>query len=407
MPHYTYTARDIAGKLIKGKKSASSDLDLINQIKNLNQFLINYKVEEEKNLKRPKTVSQGGLPKLKSKELLEFTLDLSVLVNAGITVLSGLGNLAEDAANKSTQRVIRDIYHKIEEGFSIKGALSAQPKTFSKIYVALIGVGEATGQLGKVLNDLGKLLEWEMDLKAKIIEAATYPIILITVMLGVVALLLIKVIPTFEPVFATMGAKLPLPTQFLLVVSRFAQKTWIVWILVTVFGFIAVNFYGATKKGRYILDSLKIKLPLTGKLLYKNSLSRFCHVLSLCVNSGVNVISAMELGRDSVGNARIAEAVTNATALVNQGEKVAPALKSSGIFPPLIIRMIAVGEQSGALGENVNKAAEFYDKEVPQAIKRMFAIFEPMMIVFMGVVVGGIALALFLPLFQMAQTIGQ
>ncbi|MBU1044479.1 MAG: type II secretion system F family protein [Candidatus Omnitrophica bacterium] len=402
MQKYIYTARDERGKGVKGMIMAENELELSQKISNLGYFLTSFKISQESINK----VSETAVDMLQPKEVLQLTYQISTLLDAGLPLLNGLRNLAQDAANERIQRTIDDIRYRVESGISLKEALSVHPKSFSKLYQALVEAGESTGKLAETLNDLALLLEWQMDLKGKIKEAATYPIILFSVMIGVVTLMVVKVIPTFEPIFADFGAKLPLPTRLVLGVSHFVINFWPILIGLIITMVLGVIFYNRTESGHYKLDSLKLKMPLFGGLLRKIALSRFAHTFTICFDAGINLLIALEISQGTIGNSRIEQAVGKAKKSVNVGEKLAASLKMSGEFPSMVVRMIEVGEQSGNLTKTLKKVTEFYDKEVAATIKSIFALMEPIMIIIMGIVVGGIALAVFMPMFQLAEMVG-
>jgi type IV pilus assembly protein PilC len=399
MPNYSYIARDIkTGESVKSSMLANSELDLANKLRANGYILI--KAEEEKG----KIDSKSG--KLKPKELLTFTLHLSAFLNAGIPILEALDDLSTASGSERASSVISDIYRRVKGGSSLSDALSAYPKSFPKIYTALVKSGEGTGNLDSALVNIASYLEWQMGLRAKVKEAATYPIILTCGMIGVVAILVGKVVPTFKPLFEGAGVALPLPTQIVLGVSDIFRKFWYLALIGIVGFFLFFKFYSKTEKGRYLIDSLKLKLPLFGVLIRKVCLSRFAHTLSLSINSGVTLLEALRTSSEVIGNVKISKAVDKAEESVNMGEELATALERSNEFPTLVIKMIKVGEKSGSLVESLNKVSQFYDREVPSVINKIFALMEPIMIVVIGVVVGGIALSIFLPLFRLAQTIG-
>ncbi len=404
MLKYLYSARDERGKLVKGIMLAENEVELANKISHLGYFLTSYKTSKELSKKTSKAKTK--LSALTAKEVLQLTYQLATLLDAGLPLLEGLRNLAQDASSERTQLVVDDVRYRIESGISFKEALSFHPDTFSRVYQALVNAGENTGNLPEVLNELTWFLEWQMELRAKIREAATYPVILFCVMLIVVALLVVKVIPTFEPIFAEAGAALPLPTKIVLAVSHFVRDFW--YVLLGIIGSAVAGyiFYNRTEEGRYRLDSLKLKIPFLGLLIRKIALSRFARTFTICFESGISLLTALNIARGTIGNARIEMAVTKASESVNVGEKLAVSLQMTGEFPAMVVRMIGVGEQSGALPQTLRKVANFYDKEVAAAIKAIFALLEPMMIIIMGVVVGGIALAIFLPMFQLSQMMG-
>lgn len=402
MQNYIYKARDDFGKEVRGTMMADNEVELANKISHLGYYLVRSEVmAEAQQLKSGKKIAR-----MKSKDLLNFTLHLATLIDAGVPLVAALRDLAQDETKENLQKIIDDVRYRVESGSSLKEALSSHPRSFPKLYTAIVGAGESTGKLPICLNELARLIDWQLDLGAKVKEAATYPIILFCVMLGVVTLLLVKMIPTFKPIFKEMGVELPGPTQFVLNVSDFVLKWWPIILgtmVMLVVGYIMSN---ATAKGKYRIDSIKLKLPVLGDLLRKIFLSRFCHTFALGLKSGVNILAALDLAGEVVGNVRLQRSVLKARDSVNVGEKLGTSFHVSGEFPPLVVRMITVGEQSGALPQTIEKVNLFYDREVPATIRKMFALFEPMMIVFMAVIVGGIAIAIFLPMFKIADVIG-
>ena len=400
MQTYSYTASDSVGKILHGVIPAENDLDLANKVSGLGHYLIRAKV-----VANPVKVNYR-LRRIKPKGVLTFTIHLHALLDSGAHLSSALGDLARDSETEDTRKLIEDIRLRVEGGTSLRESLSYHPKSFPKIYTAVVGAGESTGKLLSALKDLIGLLEWQMELKAKVKEAATYPIILFCAMLAVVSLLVIKVIPVFEPIFKEAGAALPLPTQIVLGVSHFLRNFW--YIILGFFILLVAGYrtYNSTSRGKYRLDSLKLKLPLCGSLLRKVAIARFSHTFSLALKSGVPVLTALDIAGEVIGNSRLEQVVLKGREAVNRGEKIAESFQLSKEFPPLVVRMIGVGEQSGALVETMGKVNQFYDREVLAAVKKIFVLFEPIMIVVMGVVVGGIALSIFLPMFQLAQIVG-
>lgn len=401
MQNYNYTARDEYGKVVRGMMMADDEMDLANKISKLGYFLIRSKVIAGNHVKAGRKLSR-----MSPREVLNFTLHLATLLDAGIAMVAALRELAQDEDKQNVQKIIDDIRYRVESGISLKDALSIHPSSFPKVYTAIVGAGEATGKLSACLSDLAGLLDWQLELRAKVKEAATYPLILFTVMVGVVILLVVKLIPVFEPIFQEMRIELPLPTRIILELSHLVRSKGLVTLGVVILLSIGYKLYNSTSGGRYKIDSLKLKMPLFGQLLRKVSLSRFCHTFALGLRSGVNVLTALDFAAEVVGNTRLQRSVVQARDSVNVGEKLATSFKISGEFPPLVIRMIGVGEQSGSLIQTLEKVNQFYDREVPQTIRIIFALFEPLMIVLMAVIVGFIAIAVFLPMFRMADVIG-
>lgn len=403
MPNYSYTAKDERGKTVYGTVSAPDEMDLANKISRLGYFLLKSRVlSEQLSAVKIKSNTQG----LKPKDTLTFTIHLAAMLDSGIPLAQAMRNLSESGEEENIKKITEDIRFRVESGSSLKDALSCHPKSFPSIYTAIVGAGEETGKMPLCLNNLVDLLEWNLELRGKVKEAMTYPIILFCVMTGVTALLVIKVIPTFAPIFKDLGANLPLPTQIVLKVSDFVRGFWYVIIgllVLTAGGYHALN---STVRGGFFIDSLKLRLPLFGSLLRKVAISRFCRTFSLTLRSGVNILSSLKIAGEVIGNRRLAHTIKKAGDSVNIGGKLTESLAISREFPPLVIQMVSAGEQSGSLSEALDRVNHFYDREVPASIRRMFAVFEPLMIIFMAVVVGGVALAIFLPIFQMSQLIG-
>lgn len=402
MANYSYKARDDAGKLVRGLMAAEDELDLANRLRTMGYFLTQVKIS----LMVKKEGSQKG-GHLKPVEVLNFTNQIGIALEAGVPLLTVLKDLGINSEQKKIKLIIEDIAHRVESGCTFKEALAAHPRSFSQLFISIIGAGESTGKLSLAMNDLAKLIEWQLDLQGRIKEASIYPIILFCAMIGVVTVLMAFVIPKFEPMFKELDVKLPVATQLVLT----ASKIW--WVPFIVVGFVVFIWFviGLTPKGHYRLDKFKLKIPIIGDLLIKIALSRFCHTFSLALRSGVNVFNALGIASDVTGNNYLQAAVSKARDYVNVGEKISTALElsgkeSGGRFPDIVIRMINVGEQSGSLAETLDKVNEFYDKEVPATIKKMFAVIEPLTILLMGVIVGGIAMSVFLPLIKLISAVG-
>jgi len=399
LERYTYVARDEHGKMVKGIMSAESEIDIANRIRNMGYFLTKASLYREKKF-------GGSAGSMKDKDLLTFTIHLATLIEAGIPLVEGLRDLSRNAESENAGKLIDDVRYRVESGSSLKEALSIHPGSFNNLYLALIGAGEATGKLVFALNSLSVFLEWQMDLKSKIKEAATYPILLSIAMIGVVVLLMVKVVPIFKPMFDQVGAELPFATQMVINISDFI-KHYFILIISTPFLFaIGYKIIGSRPQGRYMIDSFKLKAPIFGELLHKIALSRFCHILSLSLQSGVNVLGALDISVSAMGNSRLESSTKRARDSINLGEKIATSLEVTGDFPPLVIRMIGVGEESGTLAQSLSKVSKFYDKEIPRTINKIFTLFEPLMIIAMGIIVGGIAIAIFMPMFKLAQSLG-
>ena len=400
MPKYYYTARDEFGKLVRGVMVAQDEIELGNKLDHLGYILTGIRSRTKE------YASKSRVRNFNQRELLEFTIHLATLINAGVPLVTGLRDLGRDSTSPSLQKSVEELRRRVESGSSLKEATEAFPRSFPKLYTAILGVGESTGKLGDVLNDLAKFMEWQMDLRGKVKEAATYPIIIFSVMIVVVTILMVRVIPIFEPLFSDVGVSLPVVTQALINTSKAVRQYWYLGIL-GIFGIVMLyKTYSLNERGRYNIDSIKLKLPIFGDVARKIAISRFCHTLSLGLRSGMDLLSALNLGADVTANARLSQSIQMAKKAVNYGEKLANALEVSEEFPPLVIRMVNLGEQSGALTFTLDKVNEYYDKEVPATIKRFFTFFEPMIIILMGIMIATIALAVLLPIFRLVEMVG-
>jgi len=403
MPDYSYTALDANGKVVSGNLFAENDIELAHKVSSAGNYLTKCKVV------KPQADSKVVLPnnaKLSAKELLRFTLQLAILLEAGVSLLESLNELSKSSESLPMQTITVDIKTRIEKGESFKSAVEAYPQTFDSLYINIIGTGEATGKMSKIMYELANLLEWQMNLKAKVKEIATYPIILAVIMTLVISLLVLKVIPTFKPLFEGNNAPLPMPTQIVLGLSDFVQRFWPVILGIMVLSFVGYKIYKSTPEGQYNIDKIKLKIPIIGGIYRKIALTRFTSSFAICYQSGINVLSVLDISQGTCGNLCIERAVSKVKGSINMGERLSDAMRATGEFPPMVLRMMAVGEQSGQIPFTLLKVAKYFDGEVDAAIKRFSALIEPIMIVVMGIVVGGIALAIFLPLFQMADLVG-
>ncbi|HRZ14298.1 MAG TPA: type II secretion system F family protein [Candidatus Omnitrophota bacterium] len=409
MQTYSYKARDNAGKLVTGVLAAENETELYGHLTKLGYILT---------FARPVAASAAGGKsegtagaRMQSNEVLYFTTQLFISLDSGVPLLTSLKDLAKNSENKKVQMVINDIIRRVESGTNLKEALEAHPRSFNKLYTAIIDAGESTGKLPIVLEDLAKLLEWQMDIKSKVTEASIYPIVLFSVMIMVVLVLIGVVIPKFKPMLEQLGVGLPTPTLVVLAVSSVIEKFWWAFLLCAggvVGGLMVLN---SKPQGKLMVDRAKLNVPIFGDLLYKIALSRFCHTFALSLRAGVNVFSSLGIAAQVVNNSLLESSLNKAREYVNVGEKISTSLELaskdlSKKYPDIVIRMIQVGEQSGNLAQTMEKVNQYYDKEVPSAIRKIFAMMEPLLVVVMGIVVAGIAMAVFLPMISMISNVG-
>jgi len=344
--------------------------------------------------------------KVKEKDVVIFCRIFSTMINAGLPLIQCLDLLAQQEQNKTFKEIIKKVKEDVESGASLTEALKKHPDVFDELFVNLIAAGEAGGILDIILGRLSAYMEKAMKLKSQVKGAMTYPAAVLVISMGVVALLLIKVIPVFKKMFEGMGGELPGPTQFLVNASEFAQSYW--WVMIGILVAIVVAFgrFYKTEKGRWSIDSLLLKAPIFGPLLKKVAVAKFSRTLSTMMNSGVPILEGLNIVSKTAGNVVVEAALIKTRQNISEGRTIAEPLSETGIFPPMVVQMIAVGEATGALDTMLSKIADFYDDEVDAAVGAMTALLEPIMMVFLGGVVGGMIIAMYLPIFKMASVVG-
>ena len=344
--------------------------------------------------------------RVKEKNIVVFARIFSTMINAGLPLIQCLDLLAQQEDNKYFAKVIRDIKEDIEGGASLTDALKEYPKIFDDLFVNLISAGEAGGILDVVLARLSNYMEKAMKLKSRVKGAMTYPIAVLVISFAVVAVLLLKVIPVFQKMFEGMGGQLPGPTAMLIAASEFAQSYWWVILGILIAIFIAFNRFYKTEKGHWVIDSLSLKAPVFGLLLKKVAVARFARTLSTMLSSGVPILEALTIVSKTSGNKVVEGALLKTRQSISEGQSIAEPLEAAVIFPPMVVQMIAVGEATGALDAMLSKIADFYDDEVDAAVGAMMTLLEPVMMVFLGGLVGGMIIAMYLPIFKMASVVG-
>ncbi len=398
MPLYSYVARTNAGKKVQGSLYANTETDLADKLASSDQLLISASVPKV-------TKAKKGLH-LKPAKVLSFTMNLASFVKGGLPLVEGLNALIQDTADEDVSSLSASLKDFVEAGGSFKDALLLHPKVFSEAYIAIISSGEKTGKLDVALEDVANYLEWSLNLKAKITELAMYPVMICVVMIGVLGVLVGWVLPKFEPMLAEMGTDLPAITKIVLGTSRAFNSYWYIFVIVIVFIMILAKILLKNPILKRIFDKWKLKLPVMGDLVYKLCLSRFAHLMDICTGSGISIVESLDLGQQLIGNKYLDSSVEAVSKTVVSGGELTAGMKRTGAFPPFMVRMVGVGERSGDLAKGFNTVSRFYDKEIPRVIQKVFAVIEPLLIVFMGVVVGGISMSVFLPLLKMSESIG-
>jgi type IV pilus assembly protein PilC len=400
MPLFEYTARNTSnGQIQKGQLDVASK-DEVNAYLRKNRLLLVNVREAPKQIK----LSLGG-GRVKTRDVVIFTRQFATMINAGLPLVQSLNILAQQTENKTLREVTKAVVYDVESGNTLADAFSKHPKAFSALYVNMVAAGEAGGILDTILLRLSTFLEKNDALVRKVKGAMVYPGVIITVALGAIAILLIFVIPTFQNMFASANLELPLPTRVVIGMSNFLIGYW--WAMLAAIGatIFAFRQYYATTAGRKQIDGLILKAPVLGDVVRKSAVSRFTRTLGTLVSSGVSILEGLEITAKTAGNAVIHDAVMESRQSIAGGETIAAPLEKSAVFPPMVISMIAVGEQTGGLDEMLSKIADFYDEEVDVAVSALLSLMEPAMIVVLGVIVGGMVIAMYLPIFDMMNAV--
>jgi type IV pilus assembly protein PilC len=348
----------------------------------------------------------GMMPSVKEKDLVTFTRQFATMIDAGLPLVQCLDILGSQTENKTFGNMIKKVQADVEGGSTFAEALRKHPKAFPDIYVNMVAAGEAGGILDTILNRLAAYIEKSMALKKKVKGAMTYPIVVLVIAFGVVALLLIFVIPTFEAMFSDFGGTLPAPTRIVIDASAWMQRFW--WVVV---GGIFVVIQGLkqwrkTDHGLRTTDGLALRLPVIGILVRKVAVAKFTRTLSTLIASGVPILDGLEIVAKTAGNKVVELAILQTRTAIAEGKTIAEPLAQTKVFPPMVVQMIGVGEQAGALDSMLSKIADFYDEEVDAAVETLSSMLEPFIMVFLGVVIGFIVVAMYLPVFKLAGTIG-
>ena len=398
MPQYTYTARAVNGELKSATIEAPSRDDVIKQLR---QLKLNVVKIDEGTANRKK---RGG--SIKMRDVVIFTRQFSTMINAGLPLVQALDILAQQSENPALKEVTRQVVFDVESGNTLADAMRKHPRAFSELYVNMVAAGEAGGILDTILMRLAVFMEKNDALIRKVKGAMIYPGVIITVAAIAITVLLIFVIPTFESMFASANIALPLPTRIVIGISRGLKSYWYIVVATFMGIYFAIRNYYRTPGGKLNIDKLMLKLPVLGDVLRKSAVSRFTRTLGTLISSGVSILDGLEITAKTSGNRVIQDAIMESRSSIAGGDTIAAPLKKSAVFPPMVISMIAVGEQTGGLDEMLTKIADFYDEEVDAAVSGLLALMEPVMIVFLGVVVGGMVVAMYLPIFDMVNAAG-
>ena len=397
MAEFSYIAKNADGKRVAGVVEGNDEAAVGNILHSQNLIIISISPKKASILKS----SKSG--KVKVYDVAIFSRQLATMISSGIPLAQALSILNEQSENPALNQVILKIRQQIEEGKSFCDALSYFPKVFSHLYVNMVKAGEASGTLEGILERVATYLEKAIALKRKVVSSLVYPAVVITMAMVITIFLLVFVVPKFKSIYSTLGGTLPTPTLILLNISALAQQYFIIFVVLGVFLVVGLKKVAATEKGRYILDKNMLRLPIFGPIIRKVAVAKFSRTFSTLVKSGVPILNALEIVGSTSGNKIIEEAITNSRESIRQGESISQPLGASKVFPAMVVRMIAVGEQTGKLELMLSKVAEFYEEQVDAAVSGLTSLIEPLVIGFLGTIIGGIVVALFLPILQIVQ----
>jgi type IV pilus assembly protein PilC len=395
VPAFVWKGKTRDGKVVAGEKVADNK-EAVMALLRRDQILVSSVKEKGREFVLPKF--GGGVP---SKDLAIFTRQFSVMIDAGLPLVQCLEILGGQQENKTFAKVLQQTRMDVEGGASLADAMRKQPKAFDDLYTNMIAAGEAGGILDTILKRLATYIEKNVKLKSQVKGAMVYPVAVISIAGIVITVILWKVIPTFAAMFEGLGAELPLPTRFVIALSNWLVRLLPFIVVGGILLVVAFKRYYATHSGRRVVDGAVLKAPIFGTLMRKIAVARFCRTLSTLISSGVPILDGLEITARTAGNAIVEDAIMSVRKGVEGGLTVAQPLKESGVFPPMVVQMIGVGEQTGALDAMLSKIADFYEEEVDQAVANLLTLMEPVMILFLGVSVGGIIVAMYLPLFDL------
>jgi type IV pilus assembly protein PilC len=401
MASFAYVARETAsGREIRSSVEAASEQAAIAALLNRNLLVVSI---QEKIGKKGKT--SGG--KVALADMVIFTRQLATMVDAGLAMVQSLQALADQTTNKVMRDIIKDVCTRVEGGDSFSEALQKHPKAFDRLYVCMVAAGERGGLLAEILARLAVYLENTARLRKKVKSAMMYPTVVTVVAILITIFLLIKVVPVFGEIFSSFGSKLPAPTQYLVNVSHFVQH-YILFILVAggmgVYGWF---YFIKTPYGRRFWDTYRLRLPIFGSIAHKICLARFTRTLASLVRSGVPILEVLQIVSQTVGNVVMETSIRTAAGDIERGESISMALSKHPIFPVMIIRMVTAGEQTGKIDSMLERIADFLDEEIETTLSGLTALIEPILIVFLGVVVGGMVICMFLPIFKLPEIVGK
>jgi len=401
---FSYQARDASGRIVSGVQDALNEDNAVTSLMSRGLMVLSLQKKAMASRSRKKIWS------VKETDLVLFTRQLSTMIDAGISLVQALTALYEQCEprrQRNLRFVISDITTRVQGGESFHESIEKHPRVFNRLFTSMIKAGETGGLLAEILDRLAGFLEANARLKKKIKSAMTYPVIVVCIAFGITTFLIVRVVPIFGEIFKDFGAKLPAPTQFLIDLSDFVRGEWFFLLAIIAGAFFGTRAFIRSKRGKQVCDRWKLKLPVFGPLIHKICMSRFARTFAQLIRSGVPILEVLSIVGGSSGNHVIETSIKSVSEDVEKGDNLSTALSKKKIFPPMLLRMVAAGEATGKIDNMLEKMADFWDEEIEAMLDALTSLIEPMLIVFLGVIVGGIVIAMFLPIFKLNEVVSQ
>jgi type IV pilus assembly protein PilC len=401
---FSYQARDMSGKIVSGIQDALNEDNAVTSLMSRGLMVLSLQQKAAATKTRKKTWS------VKETDLVLFTRQLSTMIEAGISLVQALTALYDQCdpkRQKSLRHIISDVTTRVQGGETFHESIAKHPRVFDRLFVSMVKAGEHGGLLAEILDRLAGFLEASARLRKKVKSAMTYPVIVICIAFAITTFLIVKVVPIFGEIFKDFGSKLPAPTQFLIDVSDFMRNEWYFLILGVGGAFFGIRFFLRSTRGKQLWDKWKLKLPIFGPLIHKICMSRFARTFAQLIRSGVPILEVLDIVGGASGNHVVETSIKGVSDDVEKGDNLSVALSKKAIFPPMMLRMVAAGEATGKIDTMLEKMADFWDEEIEAMLDALTSLIEPLLIVFLGVIVGGIVIAMFLPIFKLNEVVSQ
>ena len=401
---FAYKVRDKQGKVLDGTLEAENVALVADKLRQMGYVPLS--IDAQKENKFQAEIKIPGLSnRVKLKDIAVFSRQFATMINAGLSLLRSLSILADQTDNKELARIIGAVRQDVEKGSSLSAALAKHPKAFSRLYISMIKAGEISGSLDETLMRLADTIESQVELHRRVKSAMTYPAVVAALVVLILTAMILFIVPMFQDMYASLGGSLPLPTQMLINISNLVRKLWFLVLGFEIGAIIAFKKWINSEKGRGQWDAVKLKMPVFGGLVHKSAIARFSRTLSSLIQSGVPILESLEIVADTSGNEVMGKAVRETSNAVKQGESLGVPLGRHAVFPPMVVQMIVVGEETGAVDDMLARIADFYDAEVAATVEALTSLIEPLLIVFMGLSVGGMVIALYMPMFNIVKLI--